>query len=232
MSAIIAGAAIVGASAIGKGIYGASQNAKASEIERNNIRPTMAVQSEYQDNVTTAEQMARMGLPQQQYLNQQNAIQRNQAGALNTLGRSANPSAGLASIVRAGNDASNNLNAQDAAARNRNTLLLMQQRGILAGAKQNAWNYNYADKYSENLAQSQALRGAAAQNIGGAFNTLGQAGMMAVNAGAFDGGGSQGQVNSVATQGTPIAPQNFNNLNYLHQGANGIYNTPYYKGDY
>lgn len=187
MSAIIAGAAIVGASAIGKGIYGASQNAKASEIERNNIRPTMGVQDEYRQNVATADQMSRIGLPQQQYLNQLNAINRNQAGALTTLGRSANPSAGLSSIVRAGNDATNNLNAQDAAARNRNTLMLLQQRGILAGAKQNAWNYNYADKYSENLAKSQAYRGAAAQNIGGALTGLGQAGMSALSGGLFGG---------------------------------------------
>jgi len=173
----IGGLAIAGIGALGKGIFGAIQNHQASEIEKNNHRPTMGVQQELNDNVATADQMARIGLPQQQYENQLNDIQRNQAGGLYALGHSANPGANIASVVRAGNDATNNLNAEDAAARNRNTLALIQQRGILANAKQNAWNYNYADKYSENLAKSQALRGAGTQNIAGALNDIGGAGM-------------------------------------------------------
>jgi hypothetical protein len=122
--------------------------------------------------------MAQQGIPQQSYNNQVNAINRNQAGALMTLGRSANPGANLASIVRAGNDANNNLNAEDAMQRNRNTLALIQQRGILAQQKQNTFNYNYKDKYSENLAKSQALRGAETQNISGGLTDLGQIGSM------------------------------------------------------
>lgn len=177
MSGIIAGGALLGASAIGKGITGLSQEHQASQIEKNNIRPVQTVDPAYQQNVNTAQQMAQIGLPQQQYNNQLNAINQNQAGAISALGNSANPGAGLASIVRAGNNATGNLNAEDAAARNRNTLNLIQQRGILAGANKDAWNYNYADKYSENLAKSQALRGAGMQNVSGAFNDLGQAGM-------------------------------------------------------
>lgn len=177
MSGIIAGASIVGASALGKIGYGISQNSQASGIEKNNIRPTEAVDPIYQQNVNTAQQMAQEGLPQAVINNQTNAINQNQAGAIGALSNSANPGAGLASIVRGGNQAMGNLNAQDAAARNKNTLALIQQRGILAGAKQNAWNYNYADKYSENLAKSQALRGAGTQNVAGGLNTLGQAGM-------------------------------------------------------
>lgn len=177
MSGIIAGGSLLAASAIGKGIEGAHQNHEASEIEKSNIRPTESVDPAYQQNVNTAQQMAERGLPQQQYNNQLNAINQNQAAGIAALGNSANPGAGITSIVRAGNNAAGNLNAEDAAARNRNTLNLIQQRGILAGANKDAWNYNYADKYSENLAKSQALRGAGTQNIAGGLNELGQAGM-------------------------------------------------------
>jgi len=175
MSAIIAGIGI-GAATLGQAAVGISQNSKASAIEKSNIRPTQYVDPIYQQNVNTANQMAQDGIAQPAYNNQLNNIQQNQAGAISGLNNSANPGAGLASIVRQGNNATNNLNAEDAMARNRNTLLALQQKGILAGANQNAFNYNYADKYSENLAKSQALRGAGTQNLGGAFKTLSSAG--------------------------------------------------------
>lgn len=209
MSGIIAAGAIVGASALGKAAYGISQNSKASAIEKNNIRPFEQVQPEYQQNVNTAQQMAQEGLPQAVYNNQLNGINQNQAGGIAALNNSANPGANLASIVRAGDNAVGNLNAQDAAARNKNTLALIQQRGILAGAKQNAWNYNYADKYSENLAKSQALRGAGTQNIAGGLNTLGQAGMGLL-------GNRMGSFGSV---GAPTYNPNQNYYNYDSIGA-------------
>jgi hypothetical protein len=172
MSGILAAGGLVVAGAAVKGITGAVQNHKASEIEKANIRPVEQVDPLYQQNVNTAQQMAQQGIPQDVINNQTNAINQNQAGAISALNNSSNPGANLASIVRAGNNASGNLNAEQAAARNKNTLALIQQRGILAGAKQNAWNYNYADKYSEQLANSQALRGAGMQNEAGAANAL------------------------------------------------------------
>lgn len=173
----LAGGLIVGASALGKAIFGASQDHQASEIEKNNIRPVEGVDPIYQQNVNTAAQMAAQGIPQEEINRQLNSINQNQAGAISTLNNSANPGANLAGVVRAGDSATGNLNAEQAAARNKATLALIQQRGILAGAKQNAWNYNYADKYSEQLAKSQALRGAGTQNIAGAFGELGKAGI-------------------------------------------------------
>jgi hypothetical protein len=118
--------------------------------------------------------MARIGLPQQQYLNQQNAINRNQAGALTTLSRSANPSAGLASIVRAGNDANNALNAQDAAARQQNQRFAIQQNAILGDQALAKQQYDKFDKYTENFNRAASLRGAADQNLNNAFNSAGQ----------------------------------------------------------
>ena len=184
-------AAVAGVGAGMKIYQGLHQSHQASQIEKNNIRPTQYVDPLYQQNLNTAQQMATQGMPQAQYNAAMNNINRNQSGGIQALGRSANPGAGLASLVRAGNDATGSLNAQDAAERNRNTLALIQQRGILAGQKQNAWNYNHADKYSENLAKSQALRGAGAQNIAGALNDVGSAGMQLAGMGAFGGGSNE-----------------------------------------
>lgn len=206
MSAIIAAGAAVGAGALYKGITGAVQNSQASAIEKNNIRPTQYVDPAYQENVNTAQQMAQQGIPQAVIDNQMNSINQNQGQAISSLNNSANPGAGLASVVRAGDNATANLNAQQAAARNKNTLALIQQRGILAGAKQNAWNYNYADKYSEQLAKSQALRGAGMQNEAGAANSLIGAGT------AYIGSQSPNR-----TSTTP-APAN-NSINYEYQNG-------------
>jgi hypothetical protein len=172
MAGLITAGALIGAGALYKGITGAVQNHQASQIEKNNIRPTEYVDPAYQQNVNTAQNMSQQGIPQASYNNQENAINQNQGAAISSLNNSANPGANLASIVRAGDNATGNLNAQDAIARNKNTLLLMQQKGLLAGAKQRAWDYNYADKYSEQLAKSQALRGAGMQNQAGAASAL------------------------------------------------------------
>lgn len=221
MTGIITAGALVGASALGKIGFGLFQNHKASQVEKSNIRPTEAVDPIYQQNVNTAQQMAQEGLPQAVINNQTNAINQNQAGAVGALSNSANPGAGLASIVRGGNQAMGNLNAQDAAARNKNTLALIQQRGILAGAKQNAWNYNYADKYSENLAKSQALRGAGTQNIAGGIGTLGQAGMGVL--GSTGGFGSLGSAGAAANGfGAPIANGFQGDMNYTGQYNNAV----------
>lgn len=158
--AVIAGAnALYG---IGKGI---SQNAKANSIDKNNPRPTYQIPQEYIDNVNMAKQMARVGLPQQQYNNQVNAIARNQASGLQTLGRSANPGSGVASVVRAGNDANNMLNAQDAAARQQNQRFLIGQNSVLGSQKLAQQQYNKFDRYTENFNRAQGLRGAANANI-------------------------------------------------------------------
>ena len=172
---------------------GISQNSKASAIENANPYPQMGVQQEYQQNVNQAQQMAQQGMPAQQYNNQLNSIGQNQAGALQTLSRSSNPGAGLASIVRQGDQATSNLNAQDAIQKNRNLLTLLQERQSLAGQKDKAWDWNFQQKYLGNLAKSQALRQSANTNISGALSDVTGAATSLSGLGAFGysgGGGS------------------------------------------
>lgn len=209
------GVGIAGGSAIIKGVTGAIQNGKANAIDRNNPFPTKSVDPLYQQNVNIAQQMSQVGLPQEQYQNQANAINRNQAGGLASLTRTGNNAGGIASIVRAGNDANNTLNAQDAMARNRNLLNLLQERRQLANQRDKAWDWNYQQKYLGNLAKSNSIRGAANQNINGAFNELGGTGIAMLGGGGSGGtgvgnfgygknGGYQAPANSgLATMGNP-----------------------------
>lgn len=177
MSFIVTSAVIGGASLL----YGVgdsiSKNAKANSIEKNNKRPTYEIPQEFVKNAALAKQMAQIGLPQQQYNNQQNAINRNQASGLSVIGRSANPGIGVAEVVRASNDANNNLNAQDAAARQQNQRFSINQDQVLGQQKLAQQQYNKFDKYTENFNRAQALRGAATQGfqnaVGGAAQIAG-----------------------------------------------------------
>lgn len=166
-----------------KGITSAVQTHKANQIDKKNVLPIQQVQGEYFQNVADAEQMARQGMPAQQYQNSLNSINRNQAGALRRLGGS---NQSLASLLRASNDATLNLDANDASQRIRNRMNLFQQRNILAGQKQSAFDWNRKQPYIANLAKAEALRGAGQQNMMGMTNDLLTGGAMyASNADSF-----------------------------------------------
>jgi len=134
-------------------------------------RPEYEIQGEYTKNAFEAEQMAKEGLPQAQYNRALGNINRNQAGALRTASNLGGGSAlkSLNNILQSSNDATLALDVQDAAAKRNNSLLAMQQRGILAGQKQNKWDYDKNQVYQQAYQQKQRLIGAGMQNaIGGA----------------------------------------------------------------
>lgn len=176
---------VAGGSALLKVGEGAIQGAKANSIDKNNPFPTEGVQQEYSDNVKQATQMSQQGLPAQDYNNQIAAINRNQSGALSSLGRSANPGANLASIVRQGDVATGNLNAQDAVARNNNLLNLLKERQTLAQQKDKAWDWNFQQKYLGNLAKSNALRGSGNANVNSGLSDLSGTALTGSKLGAF-----------------------------------------------
>ena len=195
MSWVAAG--IAGGTALLKTGIGLYQNSQANGIDANNPYPTYTPQNEYQQNVDQAQQMAQEGTPLASYNAQKSAIGANQATALNAVGKSANPT-NVAAIVRQGNAATGQLNAQDAIQRNRNMLTLLQERQQLAQQKDKAWDWNYQQKYLGNLAKSQALRTSGNSNLGGALNDVaGLATAVAGNGGfgsgdsGFTGGGAE-----------------------------------------
>lgn len=202
---------------IGKSI---SQNKKASAIEKANSRPTYQIPEEYKQNLAIANHMAQIGLPQQRYNNQLNAINRNQASGIQALGRSQNPSGSIASIVRAGNDANNNLNAQDAQVKQQNQLGLINQNAAMGNQKLAQQQYNNFDRYTEKFNQAQAYRGAANQNMQNGLNSAASmaGGLASLNGNSNSMGLTAGQVNN-----TPSLPQAMSGYqpNYLQSKGFG-----------
>lgn len=154
--------------------------------------------------------MAQIGIPQQAYNNQVNAINQNQAGAVSALGNSANPGGGLAGIVRASNAASGNLNAQDALARNAGTRGVMQANNAIANQKLQSQQYNDFDKYSENFNRSQALKSASNADWQNVFNGAGAlAGGLAANNLGFGNAATQQRSLSPGTASNLQIPQQY-----------------------
>jgi len=186
---LVASLGIAAAPSILKGIGGLIGIGKGNRMAKANIRPIELVNSNIAKNAAMAEQMADTGLPQQQYNQAVQNIQRNQTGGYAALGRSANPSAGLNSLVRAGNDATLNLDVQDANARQNNQRFAFGQRAQLANEQNRVWDWNNRQKFRENAqAASETIR-AGKSNAFGALSDLSQLGQ-SVASGQF-GNGSQ-----------------------------------------
>jgi len=161
-----------------KGISGAFQMFKGNKLAKNNTRPTYEIPQEFKDNLAMAENMAQVGLPQQQYNTSLNNINRNQAGALGVLSRSANAGAGLAGLLRQTNSATMNLDAQDASARLNNQRFAMGQRGVLGQQQLAKQSWDKMQRYQENANAAAALKGAGMQNAFGALDGLAQLGIL------------------------------------------------------
>lgn len=159
-----------------KGISGLFGIGKGNRLARNNTRPTYQIPEEFQRNAQLAEQMAQIGLPQQQYNAALQNIGRNQTTAINALSRSANPSIGLASLLRQSNNATLNLDAQDAAARQQNQRFAFGQRGLLGQQKLAKQNWDQLSRYQEIAQNAQALQGAGRQNAFGSLSDLSRLG--------------------------------------------------------
>jgi len=175
------GAAIAGASAAGKGISGASQTAKGKKALKNAIDPGYNIPEEFKKNLGIAENMARTGLPSQEYNLASTNIERGTQAGLRQLGRMSNPFAGIAGLQRGQSDAFARLDASNAAARRQNMLQAMGARRELAGQK--LAQQQYAQQgYFDKVNQANALIGAGRQNVAGAFNTIGNVGLGLIGA--------------------------------------------------
>jgi len=168
--------AAAAAPSILKGLSGIGQMFKGNKMAKNNPFPTAQVNENIAKNAAIADQMAQTGLPQQQYNQALQNMQRNQNGVLTTLGRSANSSAGLSSLLRASNDATLNLDVNDAQARMRNQGIAMQQRGQLGQEQNRVWDWNNKQRYLQQGQAAAAMQGAGRQNAFGALTDLSQLG--------------------------------------------------------
>ena len=157
---------------------GIGQGIKGNKLAKQNIRPTYEIPKEFQQNLAIAENMGRIGLPQQEYNRAQQNFQRNQASALRQFNRMGNPR-GLAGIVRAGNDATLGLDVADAQARMSNQRNAMGYRSQIGQQQLAKQNWDKMQLFGEKADAAAALQGAGRQNVMGGLSELSQLGQMA-----------------------------------------------------
>lgn len=204
MAPAVLAALIAAVPSVAKGVQGIFQGAKGNKLAKQNIRPTYEIPKEFQQNLAIAENMGRVGLPQQQYNQAQQNFQRNQSSALRQFSRMGNPR-GLAGIVRAGNDATLGLDVADAQARmsnQRNAMGYRSQVGQQQLAKQ---QWDKFQNYGEKADAAAALQGAGRQNVMGALSELSQVGQMAMYTGGFGG----------KDKTTPVYNENFSPSKFM-----------------
>jgi hypothetical protein len=184
------GAIAAGAGAAAKGISGASQvrRGKRALREAEKLNPGYQIPKEFEENLAKSENMARTGLPSQEYNLATTNIQRGTQAGLRQLGRMSNPFAGIAGLARSQSDSLGRLDAANAQARRQNMLQAMGARRELAGQKLAAQQYQQ-QRYFDAVNQSNALIGAGRQNVSGAFNAVGNIGLGLI--GASGGGGGK-----------------------------------------
>lgn len=188
MAPAIAAALISAAPAALKGIQGLFQGAKGAKLAKKNIRPTYEIPPEFQQNLAIAENRARRGLPQQQYTQGLQNIQRSQTAGLKQLGRMGRGGS-VAGLARAGMDATLGLDIADANARMNNEGIAMGYRSQIGQQQLAKQNWDRFGNYQEKAAAAEALKGAGRQNVMGAFSDLSRVGLTYMGGGEGDGTG-------------------------------------------
>jgi hypothetical protein len=189
------GGIVSGLGAIGKLFSGASQVKRGKKMLAGLKDPGYAIPKEFEKNVGEAENMARVGLPSEQYNLATTNIQRGTQAGLRQLGRMSNPFAGISGLARNQSDALASLDASNAAARRQNMLQAMGARREMAG--QRLAQQQYAQQgYMNQVNQANALIGAGRQNQAGALGSIGNIGMSMIGMGGGGGGRTASQIGS------------------------------------
>lgn len=197
------GAAIGIGAGLLKGIGGLFQQGKANRMLKKLKDPGYNIPEEYGKNLAVAENMARTGIPSEQYNQATTNIQRGTQAGLRQLGRMSNPFAAIQGLARGQNDAFASLDASNAAARRQNILQAMGARRELAGQKLNQQQYAQ-QRYMDKVNEANALKGAGLQNMGGGLSDIGRIGMMSMGS---NGGNTQ-------TIGNPYNPSISNPMSF------------------
>lgn len=216
-SAVAAAGLVIGA---GSAIYsGLSQRKQAKALAANNPYPTQTVPQADLDNQQLAKQMANQGLPAQQYANAMTNIQRTQQSAMRN-GYDRRGGLGLiGQIQQNSNDATAKLDAANAAARIQNQRQLLGVNRQVAGAQQDAFNWNSKNKYLQNYNYSQQLQGAGNANLVHGVDEIGSGLIQGAARGLFSGGSAR--IPSTTGNGlTTMTSPNRTDVN------TGNYNTP------
>ena len=173
-------------------VSGLFQKKKANALLKQNPYPNESIPVDELANQQQAQRMADEGMPSAQYQQAQKNIQRQQAAAIAASQDRRSGTANIGAIQAQTNDATGNLDAQSAAIRRQNQLNLQGVNSQVAGYRQQAWDWNYKQKYLQNYQYGMSLLGQGnADVLSGADKILGGFTQGAAN-GLFSGSRNSG----------------------------------------
>ena len=172
-----AGLGLAAGAGLLKAGLGFLQQAKGKKMLKKAKDPGYIIPEGFSKNLGQAEQLARTGMPSQEYNLASTNIQRGTQAGLRQLSRMSNPFAGIAGLARGQSDSFARLDAQNAAARRQNILQAMGARREMAG-QQLAQQQYAQNRYFDKVNEAQARIGAGTQNIFGGLSDIGTAGIM------------------------------------------------------
>lgn len=154
-----------------------SQKRMADRIQA--IRPTYQVSNELLENANTARQAANANMAGYgTALNNLQAGTAQAARAAQLAGGGQNALAAIAAANQNQANASNDLATQNAQHRVQMMGNLQNQLGTLADERRKSWQYNQADRYTENSAAKAALTNASQSNKHNAISSLSNLGIV------------------------------------------------------
>lgn len=147
------------------GITGIFQRAKGRKLLRGLSYPVEQMPEEITQNQKMAQQMASTGMPSEQYSQAMRNIQRQQMNAIRAAGDRRGALGAIANIQQGTNDATLNLDAQNAAMKQANQKTLMNVNNTVANWKSDLYDKNIRQKYMRDYNYAQSLIGAGNQNF-------------------------------------------------------------------
>tara|TARA_R100000995_G_scaffold48023_1_gene22882 strand:- start:8555 stop:9319 length:765 start_codon:yes stop_codon:yes gene_type:complete len=210
----------------GTGIY---QAVRGNQLRNSMDRPTYEIPQEILDSLTDAQIQALRGMPAEQKQQYLDNVMRSQQASLDAMGDRKAGLAGLAGVQQTALDAYRNMLSMDAQQRQANEQALQNTRGVVAGFRDKAFDYNQAQPYDQTMAAAEGMTGAGMQNIMGGVQAGSQMGLDAVMFNQYmDSIGGSGDTTTTTTPPTntvltqPVVPptQTAFQRNY----GNNIYN--------
>lgn len=173
---------------------GLSQKHKAKKLLNGLQYPTEQLPAEEQENTNLLRQQAATGLPSEQYSKAMRDIQRQQLFALQSAHDRRGGIGALAGIQQGSNDASLNLNVQDAQMKLANQSKLIQQNSRVGSIRRDLFDKNIRQKYTRDYDYAMGLKGAGNANVAAGLDKA-ASGVGYIAGGLFGRQGSGGGYN-------------------------------------
>ena len=208
-------ASVAATAAIGKYAY---EEYQADEAAKN--RPVYEIPKEITENLTQAQQQSLQGLPEEQ---KQQYIENIQRGSAQSLAASQSRKGGLSGITAINQQqgqAYNQMLSMDAQARAQNQRALMQQKGVMADYRDQAFQFNVVNPYYEKIAGEKQRTDDLASGLTSASSVF------ASGMGGVSGTGTKSPSKTTASTTTPNVTQSGVNPYSQNTDRMGSYQDP------